>query len=68
MAYVLSWKHILVWFVAWSFSYHMLNGVRHLIWDKGFLMEPPTLMWTGLVVCIGSFPLAWAIVQYGVRL
>ena len=25
-----------LFFTTWSFFYHLLNGIRHLIWDLGF--------------------------------
>lgn len=39
---------------AFSYFYHALNGVRHLIWDVGCGMEPDQVTKTGVVVIITS--------------
>ena len=41
--------------LAWSFSFHALNEIRHLIWDLGYGFELKTTKITGLIVIIGSF-------------
>ena len=40
---------------TWCMSYHMLNGVRHLVWDAGFGYEIPDAYRTGKAVVAGSF-------------
>ncbi len=40
---------------TWSFSYHLLNGIRHLAWDLGFGYEMKTANFTGVTVLISSF-------------
>jgi succinate dehydrogenase / fumarate reductase cytochrome b subunit len=44
-----------------SFSYHLLNGVRHLFWDAGYGFELPVARRSGWVVAIGSLILAIAL-------
>lgn len=68
MLLISRWQYVLVWFVVWGVCYHMLSGIRHLVWDKGLFMDSKTLVWSGLLVWLGSFLAAWGVVQYGVRL
>ena len=37
------------------FSYHLLNGIRHLIWDMGYGYELKTANVTGILVLTFSF-------------
>jgi succinate dehydrogenase / fumarate reductase cytochrome b subunit len=46
-------KFILVGF-TWSFIYHMLNGVRHLVWDFGYGYEIKTANLSGIIVLLLS--------------
>lgn len=57
---------VVVWSVVWMLSYHTLNGIRHLVWDRGRFMEPHTLLGSGLLVCLGSLAVAWCVFKYGV--
>jgi succinate dehydrogenase / fumarate reductase, cytochrome b subunit len=41
-----------------SFSYHLLNGIRHLFWDAGYGFELPTARKSGWAVAIASVVLA----------
>ena len=41
--------------LCWSFSFHVLNEIRHLAWDLGFGFELKTSKITGLIVVFGSF-------------
>ena len=41
--------------ICWSFSFHILNEIRHLAWDLGYGFELGTAKITGIVVFIGSF-------------
>ena len=47
-------KFILIGF-TWSFSYHLLNGLRHLFWDMGYGYEIKTANFSGIFVLAGSF-------------
>jgi succinate dehydrogenase / fumarate reductase cytochrome b subunit len=37
-----------------SFSYHLLNGIRHLFWDVGYGFELPIARKTGWAAAIGA--------------
>ena len=39
---------------SFSFFYHLLNGVRHLVWDVGYGFEKSTARKSGWVAFIGS--------------
>lgn len=43
---------------TWSLIYHLLNGMRHLIWDTGTGFENKSAESSGLVVIILSIALA----------
>jgi succinate dehydrogenase / fumarate reductase cytochrome b subunit len=54
---------------TWSLMHHMLGGVRHLVWDFGYGMEPGTRMNMARFTLIGSVALTLAIwiVAYAMR-
>ncbi len=41
--------------LCWTFSFHILNEIRHLIWDFGYGFELRIAKITGIIVFIGSF-------------
>ena len=41
--------------VCWTFSFHILNEIRHLAWDLGFGFDLKIAKLTGILVFIGSF-------------
>ena len=41
--------------LCWSFSFHVLNEIRHLFWDLGLGFELKISNITGLIVIFGSF-------------
>ena len=43
--------------LSWSFSFHMLNEIRHLIWDLGYGFDLKTAKITGVITIIGSLAL-----------
>ena len=49
-------KFILVSF-TWSMSFHLLSGLRHLIWDLGYGFEIQTANISGIIVIISSLAL-----------
>lgn len=50
-----TWVGNLVWIgILWAFCYHLLNGIRHLMWDTGYGMDIPSVTRSGQVVLIGS--------------
>ena len=42
----------------WSLSYHLLNGIRHLVWDIGYGFHVPTARVTAALVFAASILLA----------
>ena len=49
-------KFILIGF-TWSMSFHLLSGLRHLIWDLGYGFEIQTANISGIIVIISSLAL-----------
>ena len=49
-------KFILIGF-TWSMSFHLLSGIRHLVWDLGYGFEIKTAYITGIIVIISSLAL-----------
>jgi succinate dehydrogenase / fumarate reductase, cytochrome b subunit len=43
--------------LCWTFSFHILNEIRHLCWDLGYGYDLKTSKITGIIVIIGSFVL-----------
>ena len=41
--------------------YHLLNGIRHLVWDTGRALEIKTAYTAGWLVLVGTVVLAAAI-------
>ena len=46
-------KFILIGF-TWSMSFHVLSGIRHLVWDMGYGFEIKTANISGIIVIIFS--------------
>ena len=46
-------KFILIGF-AWSMSFHILSGIRHLAWDIGYGFEIKTANISGILVILSS--------------
>ncbi len=44
--------------LSWSFSFHILNEIRHLVWDMGYGFDLKTSQITGIITISGSFILA----------
>ena len=40
--------------LIWSFSFHALNEIRHLIWDSGYGFDIKFSKITGVITIIGS--------------
>ena len=53
-------KFIFIGF-SWSFSYHLLNGVRHLFWDMGYGYELKVANLSGIIVLVLSFVLTFLV-------
>jgi len=56
---------ILVIMLCWSFSYHILNEIRHLVWDLGYGYDLRISRITGVITIIGSFVLPASIYFIG---
>ncbi|MDC6481852.1 succinate dehydrogenase, cytochrome b556 subunit [Pelagibacteraceae bacterium] len=51
--------------LSWSFSFHALNEIRHLMWDLGYGFDPKTSKITGVITVIGSLVLTILIFLFG---
>jgi len=49
---------IILFGFLWSLSFHLLNGIRHLVWDVGYGFKVPTAKLTAALVYVGSLLLA----------
>ena len=47
-------KFIIV-FLCWTFSFHILNEIRHLVWDMGYGFDLKITKITGVLALVGSF-------------
>ena len=54
--------------LCWTFSFHILNEIRHLIWDAGYGFDPKISKITGYATLILSFLTAIIIYLSGVNL
>ena len=50
---------------VFSFSFHMFGGIRHLIWDAGWMMEMSQVRITGWLAIIGSVVLTLIVMGAG---
>ena len=41
--------------LCWTFSFHILNEIRHLVWDIGYGFDPKISKMTGYATLILSF-------------
>ena len=56
----------MVAWVVWSFClfYHFLNGIRHLLWDAGYLLDLRGAYasgWTVVVLAVALTALGWGL-------
>ena len=51
--------------ICWTFSFHILNEIRHLFWDSGFGFDLKTAKITGVSVLVGSLILTILIFLIG---
>ena len=54
--------------LSWSFSFHMLSEIRHLIWDLGYGFDLKISKITGIITIIGSLALTVLIYSLGKNL
>jgi len=53
--FVRSWFGDLVLFLStWAIWYHMFGGIRHLIWDQGYMLDVEKSETAGLIMIIVS--------------
>jgi succinate dehydrogenase / fumarate reductase cytochrome b subunit len=65
----IGWLFLLAW--TFSFLYHLLNGVRHLLWDAGYGFERNARHISGWVAVLGALLLTVCValvVWHGARL
>ena len=51
--------------LCWSFSFHVLNEIRHLFWDLGYGFDLRISKITGILALVGSFILTVIIFLLG---
>ena len=51
--------------LSWTFSFQILNEIRHVAWDIGYGFDLKTSKITGVITIIGSFVLAITIYLTG---
>ena len=51
--------------LCWTFSFHILNEIRHLAWDLGYGFDLKVSKITGVIVIIGSFVMTVLIFYLG---
>ena len=59
---------LLIISLSWSFSFHMLSEIRHLIWDLGYGFDLKISKITGIITIIGSLALTILIYLLGKNL
>ena len=59
---------LLIISLSWSFSFHMLCEIRHLIWDLGYGFDLKISKITGVITIIGSLALTILIYLLGKNL
>lgn len=58
--------HIILIAVSWALFYHLSNGIRHLFWDAGWMLNLPGAYRSGWAVII--FSVVATVVMWGVVL
>ena len=59
---------LLIISLTWSFSFHILSEIRHLIWDLGYGFDLKISKITGIITIIGSLALTVLIYLLGKNL
>jgi succinate dehydrogenase / fumarate reductase cytochrome b subunit len=59
---------LLIISLSWSFSFHILSEIRHLIWDLGYGFDLKISKITGVLTIIGSLVLTILIYLLGKNL
>lgn len=55
---------IVVYFIVLGISYHALNGIRHILWDFGFMISNKAALVSGLVIILTSVILSFLISNF----
>ena len=55
---------IVVYFIVLGISYHSLNGIRHILWDFGFMISNKAALVSGLVIIFTSVILSFLISNF----
>ena len=55
---------IVVYFIVLGISYHALNGIRHILWDFGFMISNKAALVSGLVIIPTSVILSFLISNF----
>ena len=63
-----SFGKLLIISLSWSFSFHILSEIRHLIWDLGYGFDLKIAKITGVITIIGSLILTILIYLLGKNL
>jgi len=50
---------------VFSFSFHLFGGIRHLIWDAGWMMEMSQVRLSGWLAIVGSMVLTLIVLGAG---
>ena len=58
---------LLMFGFSWALAYHLLNGIRHLLWDAGWGFAIPTAYKTGYAVFVLGFAITGLIWYCGLR-
>jgi succinate dehydrogenase / fumarate reductase cytochrome b subunit len=48
---------------TWALFYHLLNGIRHLVWDSGHALDLPSVYrggWTAIALSVLLTGITWA--------
>ena len=56
---------LLIISLSWTFSFHMLSEIRHLIWDLGYGFDLKISKITGIATIVGSLVLTVLIYLFG---
>ena len=52
---------------SWALAYHLLNGIRHLLWDSGWGFDIPTVYRSGYAVFVLGSIITGLIWFFGMR-
>ena len=55
---------VVVFFIVLGISYHALNGIRHILWDFGFMISNKAALISGVVIIISTIVLSFLISNF----